>query len=182
MPHGFATPPVSTEAPPQDVPQAASGGAIKINPAGFKRKKKARTKFNASVPGESLTGEPGGKPYEQPPQFADPKEALEFIWDNMNKKSNVLPMVALLDKGIPVEALAQTLLFSGFAAGKWTPDAAVLMLDSVVGMVMTISKQAGIKPMTKKKMGKKTSSEKRVESIINMESKEANRLAQGGLE
>ncbi len=166
MSDGFATPPTQSTPEPLQSPQEG-GDPIKINPDGFRKKNKPPTRYNASVPGESLTGAPGGKPYEQPPQFADPKEALEFIWENMNKKANALKTIALLDKGLPVEALAQTLLFAGFAGGKWTPDAAVLMLDSVVGMVMTIGKQAGIKIMTKKKQGKKSKSEKGLESIIN---------------
>ncbi len=167
MPEGFATPPTAaTETPPQEAPKSG-GGRIKLDPSGLRKKKKSPTRFNSSIPGESLTGAPGGKPYEQPPQFADPKEALEFIWDNMNKKANALKTIALLDKGLPVEALAQTLLFAGFASGKWTPDAAVLMLDSVVGMFMTIGKQAGIKVMTRKKQGKKSKREKALERIIN---------------
>ena len=42
--------------------------------------------FDAPVPGQSLTDTPGNYPWEHPPQFTDPEEASEYIWQMLHRK------------------------------------------------------------------------------------------------
>lgn len=104
---------------------------------------KYRNPFDAPIPGESLTKAPGSQKWEKPPQFTDPEKALEFVWDNMMKPKNMEKLLALMDAGVPVEAIARTTLFAGFAEGKWTPALVTLMARPVTSMVAHVAKAAG---------------------------------------
>ena len=100
--------------------------------------------FDAPVPGQSLTDRPGNANWEHPPQFADPDEALQFIYSRMMNAESASRIAMMLDTGIPVEAVARTIIFSGFVEGKWSPDVAFLILETVMKMILTIGGVAQI--------------------------------------
>ena len=54
-------------------------------------------------------------------------------------------VVAMLDSGIPVEAIGRIIVFSGFTEGKWTPDVAFLITDPIMKMIATIGITSGVK-------------------------------------
>ena len=101
--------------------------------------------FDAPVPGQGLTDKPGNYPWEHPPQYTDTMEASEYIWDRMTQPLFVKQIIAMLDAGIPVEAIARIVVFSGFTEGKWTPDVGFMLAETVVKMIATIGFTAGVK-------------------------------------
>jgi hypothetical protein len=101
--------------------------------------------FDAPVPGQGLTDKPGNYPWEHPPQYTDTMEASEYIWDRMTQPLFVKQIIAMLDAGIPVEAIARIVVFSGFTEGKWTPDVGFMLAETVVKMVATIGFTGGVK-------------------------------------
>lgn len=103
--------------------------------------------FDAPIPGQSLTQEPGATPMEQPPQFADIDAALEFLLDKLTQKRQAVRLVLMLKKGITAEYIAKSILFDGFSRGKWSPDLAMLMLRIVMAMIIAIGTNAGVKDM-----------------------------------
>ena len=92
-------------------------------------------RFDAPIPGQSLTDEPGNAPWEHPPQFATGEEATDFIYDNLMKEENMARLFTLLRMGIPIEALVKIITFSGFLEGRWTVDTAKL-LEPIVAMMI----------------------------------------------
>ncbi len=160
---GFAVKPEQA-VQPQENPQ--------IDPKAFQQERKPPSRFSAPVAGESLTSTPRNMVYEKPPQFTNVEEATEFVWEQMNKRDNTLKLLAMLDKQVPVDGLVKTILFSGFASGKWTPDLATLMAKPVVAMVMALGKSAGIK--VRAKTEKKSQNQKDLESIINIDTGKMN--------
>ena len=92
--------------------------------------------FDAPIPGQSLTDEPGNYPWEHPPQRASVEEALDDIYESMMEEENMKRMFTLLRMGIPVEALVKVITFSGFLEGKYTVDVAKL-LEPMVSMIIT---------------------------------------------
>ena len=101
--------------------------------------------FDAPVPGQGVTYKPGNYPWEHPPQYTDTMEASEYIWDRMTQPLFVKQIIAMLDAGIPVEAIARIVVFSGFTEGKWTPDVGFMLAETVVKMIATIGFTAGVK-------------------------------------
>ncbi len=88
-------------------------------------------RLDAPVPGESLTATPKNYNWEHPPQFAKVPDAFDFIWHQMHQEPQLTQLISLLQTGVPVEALAKTLLFAGFSEGKWTVDGAILLAEPV---------------------------------------------------
>jgi len=101
--------------------------------------------FDAPVPGQSLTDKPGNYPWEHPPQYTDTQEASEYIWDKLTEPLFAQQVIAMLDAGIPVDAIARVVLFSGFTEGKWTPDVGFMLAEVVMKMVATIGFTGGVK-------------------------------------
>ena len=101
--------------------------------------------FDAPVPGQSLTDKPGNSPWEHPPQVTDTIEASEYIWDKITQPEFADQVVAMLDAGIPVEAIGRIIVFSGFTEGKWTPDVGFILAEVVMKMIATIGVTAGVK-------------------------------------
>ena len=102
-------------------------------------------RLDAPVPGESLTAVPKNANWEHPPQFAKVPDAFDFIWHQMHQEPQLTQLISLLQTGVPVEALAKTLLFAGFSEGKWTVDGAILLAEPVFLSIVALAKNAGIK-------------------------------------
>lgn len=100
--------------------------------------------FDAPIPGQSLTTPPGSAPYEKAPQFADPDDALEFVWNQVTKPTNAGKLLMALKAGASVEYLTRALLFNGFQTGKWTPDLVLLMGRPVMSMIVRIAEVKGL--------------------------------------
>jgi len=101
--------------------------------------------FDAPIPGQSLTDKPGNAAWEHPPQFTDTAEASEYIWDKLTHPDYVKQVIAMLDAGIPVEALCRVIIFAGFTEGKWTPDVGFMLAEVVIKMIATIAVKSGVK-------------------------------------
>tara|TARA_Y100000004_G_C8951994_1_gene428959 strand:+ start:40 stop:558 length:519 start_codon:yes stop_codon:yes gene_type:complete len=100
--------------------------------------------FDAPVPGQSLTDEPGNYPWEHPPQFSDPEEVLDILFDKLGEPEVVEQVIAMLDSGVPVEAIVRVMTFSGFMNGKFNPDVGFLIVQPLMNMVSAIGIRAGI--------------------------------------
>lgn len=101
--------------------------------------------FDAPIPGQSLTGQPGGMAMERPPQFTDPNQALEFLFQRLTREEFVKQLVVMLKAGSTVEYIVRTILFEGVIKGRWTPDVALLMAQTVTWMVESVAKLKGVK-------------------------------------
>lgn len=101
--------------------------------------------FDAPIPGQSLTQVPKATPMENPPQFVDEDQALEYVFNQICQPKQIVRIEAMLKSGIPIEYIARTILFQGVANGKWTPDLALLMAQEVSWMFEAIAKLKGIK-------------------------------------
>jgi hypothetical protein len=100
--------------------------------------------FDAPVPGQSLTDTPGNYPWEHPPQFTDPEEATEFIWQSLHTDEFMEQIIGMLDAGVPIEAITRVIVFGGFVEGKFTPDVGFLITEPVMKMLMAIGVRAGL--------------------------------------
>ena len=126
--------------------------------------------FDAPIPGQSLTDKPGNTPWEHPPQFTDTAEAAEYIWDSLTHPDYVKQVIAMLDAGIPVEALCRVIIFAGFTEGKWTPDVGFMLAEVVIKMIATIAIKAGVKKF--KISMQDLTNNREMQSIMDIGSKE----------
>ena len=101
--------------------------------------------FDAPVPGQSLTDEPGNSPWEAPPQMTNIHEMSLFMFKQLTSPRMSEQIILMLKEGIPVEAIARVVIFGGFMEGKWTVDSALLIAKPVVQIITAVGVKAGLK-------------------------------------
>ena len=94
--------------------------------------------LDTPVPGQSLTDTPGNYPWEHPPRFTEADEAADHLWNRMSEPEFAEQIIAMLDAGVPVEAIGRTVLFGGFLKGTFNPDVAFIIAEPVMKMIATI--------------------------------------------
>ena len=100
--------------------------------------------FDAPIPGQSLTDTPGNAPWEHPPQYTDPEQILEGLYDKITNGEFTEQLIAMLDAGVPVEAVVRVMVFSGFMQGKFTPDVGFMIVEPLMKLVAAVGIRAGI--------------------------------------
>jgi|TARA_R110002020_G_C16318701_1_gene774584 hypothetical protein len=84
--------------------------------------------FDAPIPGQSFTDEPGQWAWERPAQISDPNDAVNYVIQQVTKnEESKEEMRKLLLSGIPIESIVNTVSFGGFTEGKWSADVAELI-------------------------------------------------------
>ena len=101
--------------------------------------------FDAPIPGQSLTDTPGNYPWEHPPKTVDPEQALDKFWNRLTDPEVAEEIILMMESGVPVEALARILTFTGFAEGEFTPDVGFLTIEPLMKMIAAIGMRAGVK-------------------------------------
>jgi hypothetical protein len=100
------------------------------------------------IPGQSLTTDPANPaPYEKPPQFTTVHEASEHIFIKLIDETAYVKMISVLNDGVPIMDIGQTILFKGFTEGKWNPDLMMLLIEPVAYMILALAERAGIDPV-----------------------------------
>ena len=100
--------------------------------------------FDTPVPGQSLTDTPGNYPWEHPPQYTDPAEVAEFLWQTLHQEQFLEQTIGMLDAGVPVEAIARVLLFGGFMEGKFSADVAFIITEPLMKIILSIGVKANV--------------------------------------
>jgi len=109
--------------------------------------------LQGSIPGQSLTGDfddvekqkLGRYPWETPPQINTIEEAFQAVVDNKNNNSKVKEdLLKLLDAGVPSEALARTVGFSGYLEGIWTVDISEMIVIPLIFEFVADAQEQGI--------------------------------------
>ena len=102
--------------------------------------------FNAPIPGESLTS-PSDMPkaWERPPQFTEQVEAMEEIYMEITSEDNLMPVINLINDGVPLDQLAQVILYRGYTQGKFNPDLMLMLAEPTIYLLIAIADYADIK-------------------------------------
>ena len=100
--------------------------------------------FNAPIPGQGLTDEPGNYPWEHPPQFPEIEDAADFIYERLSDPKQLKRLLTMMRIGVPIEALVKVITFSGFLEGKFTVDVARLLEPIVAMQIMSKAQVAQV--------------------------------------
>ena len=109
--------------------------------------------LQGSIPGESLTGDfddvkkgkLGKYPWETPPQINTIGDAFNSIVQNKEDKPKIKEdIVKLLDAGVPSEAIARTVGFSGYLEGLWTVDISEMIVVPLMFEFVADAQEKGI--------------------------------------
>ena len=102
--------------------------------------------FNAPTPGESLTS-PSDMPkaWERPPQYTEQDEAMEEIYMELTSENALMPLINMIDEGIPLDQIAQVILYKGYTEGKFSPDLMLMLAEPTIYLLIAIADYADIK-------------------------------------
>ena len=105
--------------------------------------------FNSPIPGESLTTSPDmQKNWERPPRYTDPDDCIENIYLELTSDESLPELVNMINQGIPLDDLAQVVLYKGYTEGLWTPDMQLLLIEPILYLLISIADYAEIKDYT----------------------------------
>jgi len=103
--------------------------------------------FDAPIPGQSLTNEPGNSAWEHPPKYVTVDDAMNFVMKKLGNVSMAEQILIMLKAKIPAEAITRLIIFGGFTEGKWTVDVATLMTPLVMQLIVAMGMRAKVKTM-----------------------------------
>ena len=122
--------------------------------------------FDAPIPGQSLTTEPKGFPWERPPQIDKPEDALTFYINNMSKQEILDDIFTALDEGFPLDLLVKSILTNGVMEGIHSIDVSLIVHPVLTEYIHVQAREAGLKNITLKARNKKEEMEKKEKQIL----------------
>jgi hypothetical protein len=100
--------------------------------------------LDAPIPGMSLTHELGARPWQSPPQYVTLEEALDFYLPKLTDPALAARALEIVEKNIPLTAIAETLTVGGVMQGLHSVDVAVLLNPIIVELLEIMAKSAGV--------------------------------------
>ena len=105
--------------------------------------------FNAPIPGESLTTAPDmPKAWERPPQYTSQDKAMEAIYMEITSEESLSKLINIINDGIPLDEIAQVILYKGYTEGKFSPDLMLVLIEPTIYLLIAIADYADIKDYT----------------------------------
>lgn len=100
--------------------------------------------FDAPIPGMSLTHELGARPWQTPPQFPTVDEAIEYYMASMTSEEFMEQLIDVLEMGVPVTSIANSMQLSSVMEGKHSVDVGMLVVPLLIELIMMLGDSAGI--------------------------------------
>ena len=100
--------------------------------------------FDAPIPGMSLTAEFGARPWQSPPEIASVDDAIEYYLERMSTDNFADQLTDVMEMGVPVADIANTLQLGAVMEGVHTIDVGILVMPLLAEMMMLIGDSAGV--------------------------------------
>jgi hypothetical protein len=100
--------------------------------------------LDAPIPGQSLTAELGGRPWQQPSEMNTLEDAIDYYIPRLGDPSQINNTLRIIDSGAPLTTIAEILTISGTMEGKHNVDVAVLVNPVIVEFLKGLGDMAGI--------------------------------------
>jgi len=100
--------------------------------------------LDGPIAGQSLTSELGGRPWQNAPQCNTVDEAIEYYLDRMSTEEFTDQLVDVLEMGVPVTNLANTIQMGSVMDGIHNIDVGMLVMPLVMEMIMLVADMSGI--------------------------------------
>jgi len=100
--------------------------------------------LNGPIPGQSLTDEPSGFPWERPPETADPNVAIKMHLDKFADDEFLDSALYLMQLGVPISTLTSTALTVAQGNGIHSVDVSLLIAPVIHKQFKVLADSAGI--------------------------------------
>ena len=105
--------------------------------------------LNRPMPGQHLTSELGGRPWQSPPQYATVDDAMDWYLERFDSQEVVDELMTILESGIPISTIANSMQLGAVLQGVHSIDVGVLVMP----IIMEMMKYLAEKTDTNYKMG-----------------------------
>jgi hypothetical protein len=102
-------------------------------------------RLDAPRPGMSMTHELGARPWQQPAKLTTTDEVVQDYLMRMQDDSFIKQLIGVLESGVPVTTLANTVQLAGVMEGRHSIDTGMLVIPVLMEMMMLIGDKAGVK-------------------------------------
>lgn len=99
---------------------------------------------DAPIPGQSLTAPLGGRPWQKPPQYSTPEEALAFYVERITEDKQTDQIMDLLEIGVPADTLVDTMTLGGVMQGLHSADVSMIIGPALIETISGMATKAGI--------------------------------------
>ncbi len=137
--------------------------------------------FKAPIPGESLTRELGNFPWENPPEFNTVDEGIDYYLKLMSDENVIDDLATMIEMGVPIDIIADSMTTGGTMNGKHTLDVAYLLnpiLEAFIkakAEIMGITYLSSFKDIKKGTKAKEEREKKRLAALLSAELKGVNK-------
>ena len=100
--------------------------------------------FDAPIPGMALTAEFAARPWQTPPEIASVDDAIEYYLERMSTDDFADQLTDVMEMGVPVADIANTLQLGAVMEGVHTIDVGILVMPLLAEMMMLIGDSAGV--------------------------------------
>ena len=110
----------------------------------MRNKNEPAPSFDAPIPGQSLTAPVGDRPWQRPPQFPTADQALAFYVDRVTNERQASEMMDLLEMGVPVDTLVDTLQLGGVMQGLHSVDVGMIIAPALTEVISKMAEKSGV--------------------------------------
>ncbi len=97
-----------------------------------------KTPFVPAIPGNSLTGEPGAYPWEQPPMYSTLDQVVAYYTDKLTTEKSVDALLGAMKGNASLMDIAQAMTKGGVMKGVHTIDMAFITIPILIELMKTI--------------------------------------------
>ena len=102
-------------------------------------------RFEAPIPGQSLTGEPRQYPWESPPELDKVEDVIKFYIDKLSSQEVMDDLFIALDEGFPLNILVKSILTTGVMEGMHSIDVSMIVAPVLHEYILGAAKIQGVK-------------------------------------
>ena len=124
--------------------------------------------FEAPIPGQSLTGELGAYPWEQPAKYNTPEEAIDFYISRLANMDISMDLFESINDGLPITTAVDVLVAGGNMDGLHTMDVATLSAPVIAEFMVAVCEKLNINYTMEGKATKKLNPKKLEEVMDNV--------------
>ena len=96
------------------------------------------------IAGMGLTAPKGSRPWQKPPKYSTVEDVLAVYLPKLTDEEMMGKLLDVMELGVPVSAIAETLQVGGVMQGLHTADVGILVTPVLIEMMAYIGDQAGI--------------------------------------
>ena len=100
--------------------------------------------LDAPIAGMSMTHELGARPWQSPAQHTTVEEALDYYIPRFANDDVTEQLMDVLEMGVPVTAVANSIQLSGVMEGKHSIDVGMMTLPVLMELIMYMADEEGI--------------------------------------